>query len=345
MLKQLLLALVLGGLLAAGAWWQRDRTPPVHSFSLFALGTVVDLRVVADFTEPELQALQRQLDQQLQEFQRRWSVLGDGDLVQINQQLLSTGHAAIPGAMQTLLRRAQQICQHSQGLFDPAIGEWITLWGFDAEENLRSTPPSAEAITAVPRASWCTAQWDTDQVRLEQAGASLNLGGLAKGQAVAHIANTLRAQGLQDFIVNAGGDLEVGGRHPQRPWRIGIRDPRADDSRAALASLELADGEALFSSGDYERYFVHAGERYHHLLDPRSGQPARQATSATVLHTDAALADAAATALFVAGPQAAADIADALGVTQWMLVDTQGQVHGSEAFLHRLQWIDDAAPH
>ena len=90
---------------------------------------------------------------------------------------------------------------------------------------------------------------------------------------------------------------------------------------------------------------MHAGERYHHLLDPRSGQPARQATSATVLHTDAALADAAATALFVAGPQAAADIADALGVTQWMLVDTQGQVHGSEAFLHRLQWIDDAAPH
>jgi thiamine biosynthesis lipoprotein len=342
MLKQLLLAIVLGGLLAAGAWWKRDTHAPVQAFSLFALGTVVDLRLVAELSESELQTLQERLDRQLQEFQQRWSVLGDGALVELNEQLHAQGYAEMAPEVEPLLRRAQALCRQSQGLFDPAIGEWIKLWGFDAEDNLRSTPPSAAELSALPSASWCKAQWADGEVRLEQPGATVNLGGMAKGQAVAEIANTLREQGFQHFIVNAGGDLEVGGQHPVRPWRIGIRDPRAEDPRKAMASLELADGEALFSSGDYERYFVHAGERYHHLIDPRSGQPARLATSATVLDTDAALADAAATALFVAGPQDAADVAQALGVKQWMLVDAQGQVHGSEALLQRLQWMDDA---
>lgn len=343
MLKQLLLAIILGGLLAAGAWWQRDPAPPIQTFSLFALGTVVDLRLVADLDESELSALQSQLDQQLQQFQRRWSVLGQGALVQLNEQLLRQGRGIAPAPLIPLLRRAQSLCQQSQGLFDPAIGEWIKLWGFDSDENLRSTPPPAEQLSVLPRESWCTAQWVDNQVLLEQAGVSLNLGGMAKGLAVAEVAQSLREMGFENFIVNAGGDLEVGGAHPQRPWRIGIRDPRADDPRTALASLDLADGEALFSSGDYERYFFHEGQRFHHLLDPRTGQPARLASSATVLDADAALADAAATALFVAGPAAAPGVARALGVSQWMLVDAQGEVHGSETFLQRLQWTDDAA--
>src|SRR5690606_26515858 len=120
----------------------------------------------------------------------------------------------------------------------------------------------------------------------------------------------LASRGIGDAIVNAGGDLRVLGRRKGRPWRIGIQDPRAD---TVLGVIELEDGDAAFTSGDYERFIDDADGRAHHILDPRTGRPAADTRAITVIARRGVHADAAATALLVAGDQWPAT-AEALGI-------------------------------
>jgi FAD:protein FMN transferase len=149
----------------------------------------------------------------------------------------------------------------------------------------------------------------------------------------------LRAHGIEHAIVNAGGDLRAIGRRGERPWRIGIRAPR--DSRV-LAAIEVRDDEAVFTSGDYERYFEYQGRRYHHILDPRSGYPTEGITSVTILHANAGLADAAATALLVAGPADWPAMAAALGVRSVMVVLADGAIELTELMEPRTWFTDEA---
>jgi thiamine biosynthesis lipoprotein len=130
----------------------------------------------------------------------------------------------------------------------------------------------------------------------------LDLGGIAKGWGVDRAADVLA--GLSGAcLVNAGGDLVVRGLKPGgKPWRVGVQDPR--DPSQLFLKLRLAENVAVATSGDYQRYFEVDGVRYHHLLDPRTGYPARAASSATVIAPDCATADAWATAVFVLGPAA-----------------------------------------
>jgi thiamine biosynthesis lipoprotein len=134
----------------------------------------------------------------------------------------------------------------------------------------------------------------------------------------------LEQHGIDNLIVNAGGDLCVRGRHGERPWHIGIRAP---DGNGVLATLDVEGARCVFTSGDYERYFEFEGKRYAHILDPRSGYPADATRSVTVVAGDAALADAAATALFVAGPAEWKDIARSMGVYDVLLVDKTGNTY------------------
>ena len=141
--------------------------------------------------------------------------------------------------------------------------------------------------------------------------------------------------GVEHASINTGGDLKVIGQRGDTPWHIGIRDPRGE---GVIASLEMQGNEAAFTSGDYERFFKLEGKRYHHILDPRTGQPARKSQSVTVIHSDATLADAAATALFVAGPEEWLIIAKSMNIQQAMLVDRQGKIHITRALADRVKF-------
>ncbi|MDH5485597.1 MAG: FAD:protein FMN transferase, partial [Gammaproteobacteria bacterium] len=142
-------------------------------------------------------------------------------------------------------------------------------------------------------------------------------------------------------IVNAGGDIKAIGRHGDRPWHIGIRHPRPEPRQNGdvLAAININDNECIFTSGDYERFYDYQGKRYHHILDPRTGWPADQTMSVTVIHSDASLADAAATALFVAGPKDWQTIARKMHLRDVMLVDKQGQIYVTPEMAERLEWI------
>lgn len=135
-------------------------------------------------------------------------------------------------------------------------------------------------------------------------------------------------------MVNVGGDLLTLGEPRGRPWRIGIRHPHQE---GIIASLEVGADTAVFTSGDYERDFEQDGERYHHILDPRSGHPARGLSAATVVHSDPVRADAASTALMLAGPEDWPAVARRLGVQRIMLVEPDGRIHLTESMQAHLR--------
>lgn len=143
----------------------------------------------------------------------------------------------------------------------------------------------------------------------------------------------LKTSGIHNAVINAGGDLGVIGNHGDRPWKIGIRHPRKDE---VVAWLEVKNNENVFTSGDYERFYIHNGKRYHHILDPATGYPARGTTSVTVIHNNAGEADAAATALFVAGPEKWVAIARSMGIHYVMLIDEHGKIYMSPKMAERI---------
>jgi thiamine biosynthesis lipoprotein len=143
----------------------------------------------------------------------------------------------------------------------------------------------------------------------------------------------ITAAGVRDALVNAGGDLRATGSRGERPWRIGIQAPRGEGELGVIA---LADGEAAFTSGDYERFRDENGHRLHHLLDPLTGRPAEHTQAVTVIADNGTLADAAATAIFVAGPERWREVAKALGVALALRVDSDGQVSMTDAMRTRI---------
>lgn len=335
-MKRTLIGFVLCAILAWGAWQQRaaQQEASVTQRELFALGTLIQISIAG---QPD-PTVMPQIQAALTELERRWSVFGDGELAQLNQKLIKDTSAPLPAVLQPGFEAAQTLCQSSGGRFDPGVGELVQLWGFDDEDNFRDSPPPKTEIDAAlaQRSSLCEAGLNQANLQVPRTHARFDFGASAKGRAVDEVIALLRSLGIHNTIVNAGGDIKVIGQRPDRAWRIGIRHPRPDQGQTMLASLEVSDGEAIFTSGDYERYFIHAGQRYHHILDPRTGYPAGHSQSATVVHTSAELADAAATALFVAGAEDAPAVMQAMGVETWLLIDAKGTQHASAAMRARL---------
>lgn len=318
--------------------------PDVVKRQLYALGTQVTISVPVTAAETDaIVAAIGEVGVTLAKFQRLWQPEGDGGLGTLNASLANSASAPLGDDLRPLLRQARELAVASQRQFDPGIARLVQLWGFDDVESFRKTPPSNAEIDALLAQPHLLAETviDGNTLRANSAGLALDMGGIAKGTAVSLALGVLRRAGIEHALVNAGGDTQAMGQVGRRSWHIAIRHPRPTETRKLMAALDLRDSEAVFTSGDYERFFDHNGQRYHHLLDPRTGQPARGAQSATVLHNDAALADAAATALFVAGAEGFARTAKALGVEHSLLIDADGQAWVTPAMQDRLQWLSD----
>jgi thiamine biosynthesis lipoprotein len=242
-----------------------------------------------------------------------------------------------------LIKRAKVLSQQSQGKFNPAIGELIRLWGFASDDPPKGPPPKPEQIDALVEKNPGMDDIVLEGIRIHSTNPAVRLdfGAFAKGYGVDVAIEHLREMGIKNAVVNAGGDLRAIGRHGERPWRIGIRNPR---DPGILASVDVEGDESVFTSGDYERFFEYEGVRYYHIIDPQTGYPARGAVSVTVFHRNAAQADAAATALFVAGPEEWYDIAKSMGVKGVMLIDTRGTVHMTPNLESRIYFDVDPVP-
>ncbi len=235
---------------------------------------------------------------------------------------------AVPDDLRSVLQRGVEIGELTDGAFDVT---WAALWGLWDFRAERPTPPDpAEAARRCALVDFRQVQIDADAgtVLLLKPGMKLGLGGIAKGWALDRAAAELRRRGYDRFLMSGGGQVTVaGGRPGGGPWRVGIRDPRAGPE-VSFAMVRLADG-SVSTSGDYERFFVSGGVRYHHILDPRTGYPARGLRSVTAVTTDGTLADAMSTAIFVLGAERGLAIAEQTDGLDVVLVDEQGRVSRS----------------
>ena len=220
------------------------------------------------------------------------------------------------------LHAARQISEWTGGKFDVTFGALSGLWKFDHDQDNR-IPNLEEVRRHVPLIDYAAVDVDerAGTVFLRREGMRVHLGGIGKGYAVDRAVDTLRRRGLSDFMIQSGGDLYVAGRRGERPWRVGIRDPRGPADRS-FATLDLSEG-AISTSGDYERFFISGGRRYHHILDPDSGEPARGCRSVTIVTGRATLADGLATGVFVLGPGPGMALIERLpGVEAVIVTDT-----------------------
>jgi thiamine biosynthesis lipoprotein len=313
---------------------------PLYQEQGYVFGTLVEVSVYGE-TEPRARQAVASV---LQEFQRLHELLHawkPSELSALNTALARGESRVVSRELADMLQDAASLSQQSQGLFNPAIGGLVQLWGFHGDE-FKPVQPDEKLI----------AQWLHDNPQMsdlifspgeigsKNQAVQIDLGGYAKGYALDRAVALLHKQGVHNALINIGGNIIATGKHGKNPWRVGIQHPRKS---GALAVLELHDGEAIGTSGDYQRYFMLGDKRYCHLIDPRTGHPAQGVEAVTILthgiHAGV-LSDAASKPLFINGANNWTGAAASMGLKEAMLVDTQGKIHLTSALQKRLEFTD-----
>jgi len=267
---------------------------PLHRQTRFAMSTTLTVLVSAS-DEPDWQELFDFADRSAWQFDHRRE---QGAVGRLNR----SGQGSPPEEVLAVLQTAQAVAAASGGAFDPTILALTELWSFDTGGQL---PAGSQIELARGRVDFSKVAIGTDGKVVLSEGIGFDLGGIAKGAVVDLTADYMLDQGYKDFLIDAGGDILVSGlKQGDAPWRIAIRHPRKNQDVLGVLTLgRKGERIAVVTSGDYERYFEQEGERYHHILDPRSGFPAQALVSVTAIASTCALADALSTAVFVLGPE------------------------------------------
>ena len=314
---------------------------PVVQQESFVFGTRVEV-LVAEPDEARARVGIKAVLREFDRLHRAYHAWQPSELTALNAVIAAGKPAEVSPELAQLIRDAQGLAAAGEYLFDPGIGRLVKLWGFHADE-FRAALPDPTALAEWRRAQPSIADLvvDGNRVASRKPGPSqlaLDFGGYLKGVALDRAAATLRAQGINNALINIGGNLMALGSKHGEPWRVGIQHPRQP---GPLATLELRDGEAIGTSGDYQRYFELGGKRYCHLLDPRSAAPVTHTQAITVLITprpDAGmLSDAASKPPFIAGPGDWRRLTRQLGVEHALRVDADGRVQASRALAARIK--------
>lgn len=360
-LSGLSLVLLLGSLGSASAQPALPTGSPAGAGNGFyvtrsgtAMGTFVQIRVYVD--EPaaaNTSARDAQvgaiIEQAFAEIRRLQALLTTWDATsEVSRINAAAGEAAVPVSQETLevIARSLVFSKLSHGAFDISFDALRGLWHFD--EDLKPVLPSPSAIAArLPLINWQQIVIDSPRktVRLGKKGMAINLGGIGKGFAVDAAVRILQAAGLHNGMVQAGGDLMLFGSKGGHPFLAGIRDPRSANPGDYFAVCPVID-RAFSTAGDYERAFIHpeTKRRYHHILDPRTGYPARGARSVTVYAKDATTADGLDDAILILGPVRGLALIESIPDAGAVIVDGENRVHISRRLRGQVRIIHPPTP-
>lgn len=314
---------------------------PLYQFQSYVFGTLVEISFYGE-PEPRARALAAMVQQEFQRLHQSLHAWQPSDLSRINAALARGESATVSAEQAALLIEATRLSEQSGGLFNPAIGHLIASWGFQRDE-FGPVKPDAATLRKWVRANPRMRDLVIAQGRVSSRNPAvrLDLGGYAKGYALDRARQLLQAQQVQGALVNIGGNIIAIGKRGQRPWRVGIQHPRRPGT---LATLELPDGWAIGTSGDYQRYFELDGKRYCHIIDPRTGYPAEGVQAVTVLVPPGpqagTLSDVASKPLFISGPEGWRDAARRMAITHALLVDAAGNLHVTAAMQRQLHWTE-----
>ncbi len=312
--------------------------PRIETIHVFGAITQVELRGAAP---DQAQAAIAELSALLNQREREWHAWQPSDVTRINAAFAAGESAVAPASVLEMIARAGPLSDASEGLFDPAVGGLVAAWGFHTSTYPVHTPP--------PSQQWL-ARWRQERPRLSDVQVrdgvltsrnrrvQLDFGALAEGLAAEMVVGALARNGIEHALVSLGGDVVALGDGGGKPWQVAIQDPFG----GILGGVELDGGEALFSTGNYSKFRDSpTGARWSHILDPRTGRPALGAAAVVVLHPDPLLADAGATALFVAGPAGFERVVRRMHLGCAMMVTDENELMVTTAMKARLRMVRD----
>ena len=294
----------------------------------FIMGTLVEITVREKDTDKAQSAISSAFDE-IRRLEKLMSTrLADSEISQLNDLAGGESSLAVSPDVLDVIRRGIYWGNKSQGALDISIGPVSRLWQFDDENP--AIPEAQRLADAARLVNFREIEIDESTVRLKQPGMSLHLGAIAKGHAVDRAMTVLEKNGIRHALINAGGDLKaLGERKDGQPWTIGLQHPRQPEKLSA--SFTLA-GKAVATSGDYQRYFTKDNTRYHHILDPATGLPARGVISCTIIAETVMDADALATAVFVLGYEKGMALVDSVDGVEGMMITESGETIFSKNF-------------
>ena len=316
---------------------------PLQEQQAYVFGTRVEVLVVSNEPEQGRQAIAAVL-REFDRLHRTYHAWQPSELSDLNLAIFSGRPQQVSPELAAFVREAQQLSAQGEHLFDPGIGQLIKLWGFQADEFKAELPADSDIkawLGSQPSIADLTISENTISSRNRKV--ALDFGGYLKGVALDRAAAILRSQGIHNALINIGGNVMALGSKEGRKWRIGIQHPRQP---GPLATVELGDGEAIGTSGDYQRFFEVDGKRYPHLLDPRTGYPADHTQAVTVLipagPQAGTLSDASSKPIFIAGPDAWRKMAKKMEIGLVLRVDRDNRIFVTEALRQRLEFIAQA---
>jgi FAD:protein FMN transferase len=309
------LALLLAAAPAAGEW---------HRLEAPLMGTSVSVELWHEDRAAGREAAEAVMAEYRRINAGMSTYLADSEISTVNRE----AHArpvVVSEELFTLVARALELSRLSDGGFDITFDSVGQHFDFRAGER----PDEAEREAGLAALDYRLVELDATAmtVRFLAPGVRINLGGIAKGYAIERGAQLLAARGVRHALLNAGGDSRVMGDRRGQPWMIGIRNPR--NPEGVVLRLPLLD-EAVSTSGDYERYFVDDGVRYHHILNPSTGEPVGEIRSVTVIGPDATLTDGLSTTLFVLGVERGMALLARLPGYEAVIIDDQGRIAYSQ---------------
>lgn len=313
-------------LLAASYFFVKKEKESV-TYTRTLMGTLVQLTIM----DGEAERFDEAAEAAFSEISRLEGIFSsyrdDSDVSRINA---AAGKALVDVKPETIevMRKAMLVAALSDGAFNPAVGALSKVWGPSGEKG--EVPSEAEIKKLLPYVDLraIILEEHDRKAGLEKEGMAINLGGVAKGYIVEKAAAAMKKAGVTRAVIHAGGDMAVFQKDGEKPFTIGIQHPR---EKKLLGEAFVYDG-AIATSGDYERFFIKDGVRYHHILDPRTGFPAKGTQSVTLIAKDPTVADALSTAVFVLGPEKGMAIIDRLEGVEGVIVREDGAVKVSGGF-------------
>ena len=275
----------------------------------------------------------------MKEIEAKTSIHIDTSEVSRMNQAAGGNTVRISSETMDILYRAIETSRTTQGAFDVTIGVIKSLWAFDSDNP--SVPDESFIRSLLSKVDYRKIHLRDTEAFLSEPGMQIDMGGIAKGFVIDQGVQSLKKSGIHSGLVEAGGDLRILGLHPRRNrWKIGVRHPRSQAGE--LIGVIETDETSIATSGDYERYFIKDGKRYHHILDPNTGFPASGCVSVTIVTESALMADALATAVFVLGHEEGMSLIDRLeGVEGLILYEEEGLKYNiSDGLQQMMQWDD-----
>ncbi len=297
------------------------------------MDTIVSITVVANSKN----AAEKAIDKTFTEINRFGDLINfysdTSELSEINR---NAGLHSVKVSPETLdvIEKAVFTAEKSGGAFDPTIGPIVKLWDFLDKRK----PTEREIAAALPLVNYKDILIErTDAtVFLKRKGMMIDLGGIAKGYAADLAVESLKREGILSGLVSIAGDIRTFGVKPDKsPWTIGIKNPRQTGEKdEIIAKIRLSD-KAISTAGDYERFFLSEGKRYHHLLDPKSGYPADISRSVSVIAEKGVITDGFDNAVFILGTEKGLKLMKEMGIDA-MIIDSSGTIHMTDAIKEKI---------